>query len=220
MFKNDVCIHHIAQRGSPTAHIGCSMLYPTTLPCQLLKNHLLLQTSCPQNNNYILIHRSFVFLALFNFHITLWNQHDHYASSLNATTPTTADTYFVAIFLSHYSPFLNDLLLNTPPPPSRWYVYNYYFKNYLYTLIHTYIHPTPWKRNHQKVDIFQQIFFHIFYLFKRMIFQQIFFHTHRLGIESWIKWLRDSNIYHLYHIMLVFFLFFLSNVNYTTSSNH
>lgn len=114
MFKNDVCIH-IAQRGSPTAHIGCSMLYPTTLSCQLLKNHLLLQTSCPQNNNYILIHRSFVFLALFNFHITLWNQHDHYASSLNTTTPTTADTYFVAIFLSHYSPFLNDLLLNTPP---------------------------------------------------------------------------------------------------------
>jgi len=47
---------------APPPYWYCSMLYPTTLPCQLLKNHLLL---CPQNNNYILIHRSFVFLALY-----------------------------------------------------------------------------------------------------------------------------------------------------------
>lgn len=150
MFKNDVCIHHIAQRGSPTAHIGCSMLYPTTLPCQLLKNHLLLQTSCPQNNNYILIHRSFVFLALFNFHITLWNQHDHYASSLNATTPTTADTYFVAIFLSHYSPFLNDLLLNTPPPPLSMIRIQLLFQK-LFVYTHTYIYsPNTLKKKSSK----------------------------------------------------------------------
>ena len=122
--------------------------------------------SCPQNNNYILIHRSFVFLALFNFHITLWNQHDHYASSLN-TTPTTADTYFVGIFLSNYSPLFNDLLVNTS-----------LLNDDTYTIIiskivciHSYIHSSnPLKKSPKnRVYLSRQTFFGMSYLFKGLI---------------------------------------------------
>lgn len=60
MYKNDG--YKVTRRDTTPPPYWLLHALPHNTPMPTLRNHLLL---CPQNNNYILIHRSFVFLALY-----------------------------------------------------------------------------------------------------------------------------------------------------------